>query len=85
MGSRHAGGPSAIPLSYDHESGNLSGVAYRDLLHDFNNDVGVAIGVLDAIADSNELSPALRRLAEAGIQRLIHARETLRTLGGYEA
>ena len=71
---------AATAPSYDYKSVDIPKGAYRDLLHDFNNDVGVAIGVLDAMGDSAEISPALRRLVEAGLQRLLHARETLRTL-----
>jgi hypothetical protein len=51
-----------------------------DLVHDVNNDLGVAIGVLDTVVDSLELSVGLRRLAEAGLQRLLHAQAIVQSL-----
>jgi len=55
-------------------------MAVRDLIHDVNNDLGIAIGVLDTIVESAELSVGLRRLAEAGLERLSHAQTIVRSL-----
>jgi len=52
----------------------------RDLVHDLNNDLGTAIGVLDTIAVSVEVSAGLRRLADAGLQRLLHAQSIVQSL-----
>ena len=82
MGVKHMASGAVVASSsrFDDVPHAEMSIAHPDLVHDLNNDVGVAIGVLDAIGDSAELSADLRRLAKGGLQRLLHAQETLRTL-----
>lgn len=77
--TRSTGGLAIAPPSGG-DSPHAPSPALRDLVHDVNNDLGVAIGVLDTMADSVELSVGLRRMAEAGLQRLIHAQAIVRGL-----
>jgi hypothetical protein len=83
MGGKHMASGAVVASSrLDDAPHPGMSIAHPDLIHDLNNDVGVAIGVLDAISDSAELSADLRRLAEGGLQRLLHAQEMLRALRG---
>jgi hypothetical protein len=78
--SRGMSGLALTPRQGAVDSPQSPNLTLRDLVHDVNNDLGVAIGVLDTLADSVELSARYRHLAETGLQRLIHAQAIVRGL-----